>query len=166
MKLKHFFLLVAAFTMTFNMSLLAQNQTDQNLAKGYIFAWTAVMLAHGQTTKEGLGKFTTLATVNEITKKFYSDGWFSKNFEDGLKIFKVKGEGTEGLIKNAATLLATFNKLPQKERVEFMITLLMMANYDRNVSKEEADVIEKIANAINISRDDLLMAWMLWAQRI
>jgi hypothetical protein len=68
MKFKHLVLLVAAFMMTFNMMSLnvnAATQEEENLAKGSIFAWCAVMLATGKTTQEGLSQFTTIAKAKE-----------------------------------------------------------------------------------------------------
>ncbi len=170
MKFKHLVLLAAALMMTFNMMSLnvnaaPQGEGNKNLAKGYVFAWCAVMLANGKTTQQGLSKFTTLAKANEITKVFYSDKWFADRFNDAMVIFKGQGEGAEGLIKRMPALFASFKKMKLKERVDFMLTLVIMASFDGSVSEKEADVIEKIVKTVNIKRDELLMAWMIWIQR-
>lgn len=168
MKLKHLVLLAAAFMMTFNMMSLSVNaaaQEEEDLSKGSIFAWCAVMLATGKTTQQGLSQFTTIAKVNEFTKAFYSDKWLAERFNDAMVIFKGQGEGTEGLIKRMPSLFKSFKKMKVENRVGFMLSLIVMAKHDNNVSKEEADVIEKIVKVIDISRDELLMAWMIWIQR-
>ena len=168
MKFKHLVLLAAAFMMTFNMMSLnvkAATQEEENLAKGSIFAWCAVMLATGKTTQEGLSKFTTIASVNEFTKAFYSDKWLADRFNDAMVIFKGQGEGTEGLIKRIPELFKSFKKMELQKRVSFMLSLIVMAKFDNNVSEQEANVIEKIVKTIDISRDELLMAWMIWIQR-
>ena len=168
MKFKHLALLAAALMMTFNMMSLnvnAATQEEENLAKGYIFAWCAVMLATGKTTEKGLSQFTTIASANEFTKAFYSDKWLAERFNDAMVIFKGQGEGTEGLIKRMPDLFKSFKTMKLQNRIGFMLSLIVMAKFDNNVSEEEANVIEKIVKVINISRDELLTAWMIWIQR-
>jgi len=168
MKFKHLVLLAAAIMMSFNMMSLSVNaatQEEENLAKGSIFAWCAVMLATGKTTQEGLSQFTTIAKANEFTKALYSDKWLADRFNDAMVIFKGQGEGTEGLIKRIPELFKSFKKMELQKRVGFMLSLIVMAKFDNNVSEQEANVIEKIVKTIDLSRDELLMAWMIWIQR-
>jgi uncharacterized tellurite resistance protein B-like protein len=62
-------------------------------------------------------------------------------------------------------LFKSFEKMELQKRVGFMLSLIVMAKFDNNVSEQEANVIEKIVKTIDISRDELLMAWMIWIQR-
>lgn len=168
MKLKHLALLVAALLMTFNMMSLNANAApvkDKNLAKGFVFAWTAVMLSTGKTTNAGLGKFTVICKANEITKPFYSDKWFADRFNDAMKIFKGQNEGSEGLIKRLPKLMAGFKKLKKEHRIGFVLSLMIMAKYDGSISKREAELIEKITKVANLKKDELLTGWMIWIQQ-
>jgi uncharacterized tellurite resistance protein B-like protein len=62
-------------------------------------------------------------------------------------------------------LFKSFKKMELQKRVGFMLSLIVMAKFDNNVSEQEANVIEKIVKTIDLSRDELLMAWMIWIQR-
>lgn len=156
MKLKQAFLLIAALLMVSNLGVAA----DKDLAKGCLYAWSAVMLADGKTPNAELALFNNFAKVSTTTKSFYNDKWIAKGFEEAIITWKK--QGMEALIKKLPAMLKGADEV---ERKLIIINFLMLAKADKDFNTKEIGVIQKIVKAVNFSRDDVLFAAMMYASR-
>jgi len=131
---------------------------DESLAKGFVYAWTAVALADGKISNEELGKLNTFAKATDATKNFYSEQWIAAIFEEAVIIYKQ--QGMDALI---ATIGPFFANAESKERQILLYTLMLLGCIDGDFSSSEMGAVKSIVDAIDISREDVLFAGMVFA---
>lgn len=148
--------MVVALMVVANMSVRA----DETLAKGCLYAWSAVMLADGATPNEELGMFTTFAKVNTATKDHYSDKFLASGFEESIIAFKQ--QGMDALVKKIVPML---KGAKPEDRGILLVNFFMLAKADGDFSAKEQNVISSIVKAVNFSRDEVLTASMVYASR-
>lgn len=154
MKLKQFVLLAVVLLMLVNVPVSA----DETLAKGCLYAWSAVMLADGSTNNTELGMFNMFAKANNATKEFYSDKFVAKGFEEAIITWKK--EGMDALVKKIPPLL---KGATGDDRRIILYNFYMLADADNDFTSKEMGVIKSIIDEVNYSRDDVLYAGMIYA---
>lgn len=131
---------------------------DESLAKGFVYAWTAVAIADGHIANEELGKLNTFARATDATKNFYSEQWIAAIFEEAIKIYKQ--QGMDALIATTATY---FQNAESKEKQILLYTLMDLGCIDGDFASHEMGAIKTIVDAMDISREDVLFAGMIFA---
>ena len=131
---------------------------DESLARGFVYAWTAVAVADGQISNAELGKLNTFAKATDATKNFYSETWIAAIFEEAIKIYKQ--QGMDALI---ATIGPLFANAQSKEKQILLYTLMDLGCIDGDFSSHEMGAIKSIVESIDISREDVLFAGLIFA---
>jgi uncharacterized tellurite resistance protein B-like protein len=132
--------------------------TDQDVARGVVYAWTAVIVADARVEQVELNALENFARVHNITQQFNQENWLSETVGEALNVYKTEGEET--LFSIIEELLS--NTSVNTKRI-LLYSLMQLACVDGDFTDQELDVLNRIVELLAISRRDVLMMGILYA---
>ena len=132
--------------------------TDQDVARGVVYAWTVVIVADARVEQVELNALENFARVHNITQQFNQENWLSETVGEALNVYKTEGEET--LFSIIEELLS--NTSVNTKRI-LLYSLMQLACVDGDFADRELDVLNRIVELLAIDRRDVLMMGMLYA---
>ena len=132
--------------------------TDEDIARGIVYAWTLMVVADEKVKQSEMNALENFAAVHDVTKPFSRPDWLSETVGEALNVYKT--EGQDALFTVVEELLT--NTSPDARRVLFY-TLMQLACVDGDFTDRELDVLNRIAELLDIGKRDMLMMGMLYA---
>lgn len=132
--------------------------TDQDVARGVVYAWTVVIVADARVEQVELNALENFARVHNITQQFNQENWLSETVGEALNVYRTEGEET--LFSIIEELLS--NTSVNTKRI-LLYSLMQLACVDGDFADRELDVLNRIVELLAIDRRDVLMMGMLYA---
>ncbi|NIM13585.1 MAG: hypothetical protein GTO45_15835 [Candidatus Aminicenantes bacterium] len=132
--------------------------TDEDIARGIVYAWTAMVVADARIEPAELNALESFAKAHNITQEFNQEEWLTETVGEALSVYKAEGP---------ETLLAIIQKQLNHTSVEskrlLLYSLMQLACVDGDFDDRELDVLNRVVELLDISRRDVLMMGMLFA---
>ncbi len=132
--------------------------TDEGIARGIVYAWTLVVVADEKVEGVEMKSLEEFAKTHNITKQFNQDDWLSETVGQALSVYKTEGE--DALFEIIEELLKGTG---EENKLILLTSLLQLACVDGDFDTKELLVLERIADMLDISRQDTLMVAMAFA---
>lgn len=130
----------------------------EDVARGIVYAWTAMVVADDKVAQEELEALERFARIHNLTQPFNSEEWLGKTVGEALSVYKTEGMNT--LFSIIEELLA--NTTTHAKQV-LLYSLMEISCVDEECCDREIEVLNRMVELLDISRQDVLMMGMLFA---
>jgi uncharacterized tellurite resistance protein B-like protein len=132
--------------------------TDEDIARGIVYAWTAMVVADSKVEQVELNAMEDFAKIHTITQPFNQGDWLCQTVGEALNVYNA--EGAETLFPIIKEQLKNTN---QSNKRILLYTLMQLACVDGDFTDKELDVLNRMVEILDINRRDVLMLGMLFA---
>lgn len=132
--------------------------TDEDIARGIVYAWTAMVVADARVEQSELIALEKFAKIHNITQQFNQGEWLSDTVGEALNVYNAEGE--ESLFSVIEELLD--NTSIDTKRI-LLFTLMHLACVDGDFAERELDMLERMIAHLDIGYRDILMLGTLFA---
>ncbi|MCP4214498.1 MAG: hypothetical protein GY765_07565 [bacterium] len=130
--------------------------TDEDTARGIIYAWALVLVADTKIEQDELKNLEDFARLNNISPQFKNAAWLSKTVDEALGVYKA--EGAEIIF---TILKEVLGDISDNTKRLLLYSLMQLAAVDGDFDERELDALARIVETLEISKRDTLMMGML-----
>jgi len=132
--------------------------TDEDIARGVVYAWTLVVVADERVAQEELQSLERFAAMHHITRRFNNESWLEDTVGEALNVYNT--EGPDSLL---AIIKDQLGQTSIEARRVLLYSLVKLACVDEDFSQQELEILDRIIEMLDISRKDVLMIGILYA---
>ncbi len=132
--------------------------TDEDIARGIVYAWTLMVVADAKVEQVELKALEEFVKTHDATQRFNKNDWLSDGVGEALNVYRTEGE--DALY---AVIKEMLDNTGKETKRRLLFSLMELACVDGDFDNRELDVLHRIVTSLQIELKDAIMMGMLFA---